>query len=236
MIPFPSSLVHGRLMKRYLRFLADVQLDDKRVVVAHCTNSGSMRSCLEQGAEVYLSPIDNPARKTKFTWEMIKINNQWVGINTSVPNRVAPELMKRNIIPGLEGYTYIRREVKVGDSRIDIYAEKPGETCFIEVKNVTLRQDNMALFPDAVTLRGQKHLKTLMELKQKGIRAVMLYVIQRMDVDAFGPAWDIDPVYSKLLQQALETGVEVIPVQLKVSPEGVSYTKLLPVRLENGVS
>lgn len=232
MIPFPFPLIHGYLIKRYKRFLADVQLDDGTVIIAHCTNSGSMKSCLEAGAEVYLSPVNDPARKTKFTWEMIKINNHWVGINTSVPNRVAPELMKLNIIPGLEGYTNIRREVKYGDSRIDIFAEKPGETCFIEIKNVTLRQDNMALFPDAITLRGQKHLKTLMELKQKGIRAVMLYVIQRVDVDAFGPAWEIDPVYSQLLWQAAETGVEIIPVQLEVSPEGVSYKDLLPVRLK----
>ena len=228
---FPLTLIHGRLIKRYKRFLADVTLDSGEVITAHCTNSGSMKSCLEEGAEVYLSPVTDPKRKTRFTWEMIKINGSWVGINTSVPNRLAFEWMKSNTIPGLEGYTEIRREVKYGDSRLDIFAQKPGETCFVEVKNVTMKEGEYALFPDAVTLRGQKHLKTLMELKSKGIRAVMLYVIQRMDINRFAPARNIDPVYAALLQQAFDAGVEIIPVQAKVSPQEIVFEKVLEVDL-----
>ena len=227
---YPVPLIHGRLIKRYKRFLADVTLGNGEVVTAHCTNSGSMKSCLEEGAEVYLSPVTDPKRKTRFTWEMIKINGSWVGINTSLPNKLAFELMKQNAIPGLEGYTEIRREVKYNESRLDIFAQKPGETCFVEVKNVTMKEGYMALFPDAVTLRGQKHLKTLMTLREKGIRAVMLYVIQRMDVEAFGPAMAIDPAYALLLREAFEKGVEVIAIQVRVSPGEVVFERVLPVR------
>lgn len=212
-----------------MRFLADIRLDTDEVVTAHCTNSGSMKSCLEEGAEVYLSPVTDPKRKTRFTWEMIKINDNWVGINTSVPNRLAFEFMKSNIIPGLEGFSEIRREVKYNNSRLDIMATKPNETCFVEVKNVTLKEGELALFPDAVTTRGQKHLQTLMELKQNGIRAVMLYVVQRIDVNAFAPAEDIDPMYAQLLRQAYSKGVEIIPIQVKVSPEKIIFNRLLEV-------
>jgi sugar fermentation stimulation protein A len=228
---YPAPLIHGQLIRRYMRFLADVTLDSGEVVTAHCTNSGSMKSCLEEGAEVYLSPVTDPKRKTRFTWEMIKINGNWVGINTSIPNILAYEFLLNNTIPGLQGYTHVKREVKIGDSRLDIFAEKPGEICFIEVKNVTLKEENMALFPDAVTLRGQKHLQTLMKIKEKGFRAVMLYVIQRMDVEAFGPAIEIDPKYASLLKKAIEKGVEVFPVQVRVNPEQITYERLLDLHL-----
>jgi sugar fermentation stimulation protein A len=232
-IEFATPLVHGHLIKRYKRFLADVKLDDGEVITAHCTNSGSMKSCLEEGARVYLSPVNDPKRKTRFTWEMIHINNGWVGINTSTPNRLAFEYITQGVIPGLTGYTQVTREVKYGDSRLDIMAQNSGETCFVEVKNVTLKEGNMALFPDAVTLRGQKHLKTLMELKDKGIRAVMLYVVQRMDVSAFGPAAAIDPVYARLLAEAFNRGVEIIPIQIDVSPQGFDFKKVLPIKLDS---
>jgi sugar fermentation stimulation protein A len=228
---YNTPLIHGRLIRRYMRFLAYVKLDSGEIVIAHCTNSGSMKSCLEEGAEVYLSPVTDPKRKTRYTWEMIKINENWVGINTSIPNILAYEFLLNNTIPGLRGYTHVKREVKIGDSRLDIYAEKPGEVCFIEVKNVTLREGNMALFPDAVTLRGQKHLQTLIKIKEQGFRAVMLYVIQRMDVEVFGPAIEIDPKYSSLLKKAMEKGVEVFPVQVRVNPEQVTYEGILDLRL-----
>lgn len=228
---FTQPLVHGRLVKRYKRFLADVILDNGELITAHCTNSGSMKSCLEEGAEVYLSPVSDPKRKTRFTWEMIKINGSWVGINTSVPNRLAYELMKTNTIPALEGYTEIKREVKYHDSRLDIFARKEGEACFVEVKNVTLKEGEYAIFPDAVTTRGQKHLQTLIKLKESGFRAVMLYVIQRADVSIFAAAHEIDPKYAELLKMAHNKGVEIIPIQVKVSPEKVVFKKVLPVQL-----
>lgn len=213
---------------RYKRFLADVTLDNGEVVTAHCTNSGSMKTCLEDGAEVFLSPVNDPNRKTKYTWEMIKINGNWIGINTSMPNLLAYHYVKNNVIPRLEGYTHIKREVTFGDSRFDLFAENDSEKCFIEVKNVTLKDGEYARFPDAKTSRGQKHLETLIKVKESGIRAVMLYIIQRTDVSIFGPAWDIDPQYSIVLQKAYEKGVEIIPFQVKVSPTCFEPIGLLP--------
>ncbi len=223
-----EQLIKGKLIRRYKRFLADVQLDTGEVIVAHCTNSGSMKTCLEEGAPVYLTPVNDPKRKTKFTWELIYINNGWIGINTSVPNKLAYEWVKSGIIDKLSGYTTVKREVKFGDSRFDIYAENQREQCFVEVKNVTMKVDSFARFPDAVTTRGLKHLETLLKVKQSGIRAVMLYVIQRMDVDYFGPARDIDPEYAKALLKVHQQGVEIIPVQVKVSPEKIEYWHELP--------
>lgn len=228
---FQKKLVHGILIKRYKRFLADVRLDDGTEVVAHCTNSGTMKSCLENGAEVYLTPVNDPKRKTKFTWEMIKINGDWIGINTGNPNNLAFEAISAGTIPELKGYTNVKREMTFGDSRFDIFAENETEKCFVEVKNVTMKEGNYALFPDAVTTRGQKHLKTLMEVKAKGMRAVMLYIIQRSDVEVFGPATKIDPDYAKALKMAVNAGVEVIAMQAKVTPEKIELVRKIPIEI-----
>ncbi len=228
---FQEKLIHGTLIKRYKRFLADVRLDDGTEVVAHCTNSGSMKSCLEDGGEVYLTLVNDPKRKTKFTWEMIKINGDWVGINTGNPNKLAFDAISAGVIPELAGYTNVKREVTFGDSRFDVFAENENEQCFVEVKNVSLKEGKYALFPDAVTTRGQKHLRTLMEVKAKGMRAVMLYIIQRSDVEIFAPAAEIDGEYAKLLKEAVDAGVEVIPMQAKVTPEKIELIKKLPFEI-----
>ncbi len=228
---FQQKLVHGTLIKRYKRFLADVKLDDGKVVVAHCTNSGTMKSCLENDAEVYLTPVNDPARKTKFTWEMIKINGDWVGINTGNPNKLAFEAISEGKIPGLENYTNVQREVKFGDSRFDVFAENTHEKCFVEVKNVTMKEGKYALFPDAVTTRGQKHLKTLEQVKAQGMRAVMLYIVQRSDVEIFAPAIEIDPEYAKKLKSAVNAGVEVIVMQTRITPEKIELIRQLPVEI-----
>lgn len=228
MMRFENALVKGKLIKRYKRFLADVELESGEVVVAHCTNSGSMKSCLEDNAPVYLTPVNDPKRKTKFTWEMIYMNDGWIGINTAIPNKLAFEAISASQIPGLENYTFVKREVTFGDSRFDIYCEKEDERCFVEVKNVSMKEGEWALFPDAVTTRGRKHLETLIEVKKEGIRAVMLYVVQRMDVTKFGPASAIDPNYAASLKRAMENGVEVIVIQINVSPDGFEIAGTLP--------
>ncbi|MCU4156958.1 DNA/RNA nuclease SfsA [Carboxylicivirga sp. A043] len=228
---FETPLIHGYLIKRYKRFLSDIRLDDGSIVVAHCTNSGSMKTCIEEGAEVYLSPAKDPKRKTRFTWEMIKLNNKWVGINTSHPNLIAFEAIKNGSIEQLRGYKHVQREVKVGNSRIDIMAQNENETCFIEVKNVTMKEGDYARFPDAVTTRGKKHLDELIQLKKEGIRAVMLYIIQRSDVSIFAPAHTIDPTYALALQEAYKLGVEIIPIRVKVTPNEIVIDKELPFDL-----
>lgn len=224
---YSQALVHGKLIRRYKRFLAEAELDSGERVTAHCTNSGSMKTALEEGAEVYLSPVNDPKRKTRFTWEMIKINGDWVGINTHIPNLLAYELISAGQLEGLQNYPQVRREVKYGDSRFDILAENMQEKCFVEVKNVTMKSGSQALFPDAVTSRGRKHLNTLMKVKENGSRAVMLYVIQRRDVKEFAAAKSIDPDYANTLKEAAQKGVEVIPLRVRVTPKGIYKDRIL---------
>lgn len=228
---FEQKLIHGKLIKRYKRFLADIELDNGETVIAHCTNSGSMKSCLEEGAEVYLTPVNNPKRKTKFTWEMIKMNGDWIGVNTGNPNKLAYEAVSTGLIDGLMGYTEVKREVTWGDSRFDLMANNEHQTCFIEVKNVTMKEGCFARFPDAVTSRGRKHLETLINVKKAGMRAAMLYVVQRTDVSMFAPADKIDPEYGKALRKAIENGVEIFVVQAKVTPQSIDIVRLLPMQL-----
>ena len=228
---FKEKLVHGNLIRRYKRFLADIKLDNGEIVVAHCTNSGSMKSCIVEGAEVFLTPVNDPKRKTRFTWEMIKINESCVGINTHNPNTLVYEEIKAGNLPGLEGYDFVQREVKFGDSRFDVYAENSREKCFVEVKNVTYKNGNFALFPDAVTSRGLKHLLTLKKVKEEGLRAVMVYVIQRTDVTEFAPAKQIDPKYAQALKEVFNVGVEIIPLQVLVTPEEIKIHKIIPFQL-----
>jgi sugar fermentation stimulation protein A len=228
---FKTQLVPGKLVKRYKRFLADVELDNGTVVTTHCTNSGSMKSCIEAEAPVMLTHHNDSKRKTQYTWEMIFINNGWIGINTSIPNILAYEAIRDQKIRKLNNYSSVKREVKIGDSRLDIYAENESEKCFVEVKNVTLKEGKYALFPDAVTTRGLKHLKTLMEIKKKGMRAVMLYIIQRTDVVIFAPAKEIDPAYADTLYEAFKNGVEVIPLQAEVNPKEIKIIQEIPFLL-----
>ena len=228
---FQATLVHGKLLKRYKRFLADIELDNGEVVTAHCTNTGSMKSCIEIGAEVYLSPTNNPLRKTKFTWEMIKINGDWVGINTNNPNQLAFEAISKHEIPELSGYTEVFREVKWEDSRFDIMAKNETETCFFEVKNVSMKEGDFALFPDAITLRGRKHLETLIRVKKAGMRAIMLYIVQRCDVSKFSTAKEIDPEYSETLKKAITNGVEIFVIQAKVTPTSITINKRIPFEM-----
>ncbi len=162
---------------------------------------------------------------------MIYINNGWIGVNTSMPNMLAFEAVRDGAIKNLKGYTSVIREVKFEDSRFDLFAENDNEKCFIEVKNVTMKDGDYAAFPDAVTTRGRKHLNTLIEVKKQGIRAVMLYIIQRMDIEIFTPAKDIDPEYAETLMKAYKAGVEIIPVQAEVTPEKIELIRELPFEL-----
>ncbi len=223
---FDHPLIPGRLIRRYQRFLADIELDDGAVVTAHCPNSGSMLSCNAPGSEVRLSFHDNPSRKYPHTWEMIKVNSIWVGINTQVPNRLLDEAVLRNELAEFSEYHEVIREPKVGPhSRLDLLLRAGDRRCFVEIKNVTLVEDRVALFPDAVTARGNKHLMELMELKRKGHRAVIVFIIQRIDGQYFQPASHIDPVYSATLWEAYRNGVEVLAYRAMVTPEAIELER-----------
>jgi len=235
---FETPLIRGKLIKRYKRFLTDVELSDGTVVVAHCANSGSMLSVNDCGAEVWLSPATNPKRKLKYTWELVKIGAAMVGINTQHPNRIVDEAIAAGKIPELLGYQSQRREVKYGkNSRIDILLESPDRPpCYVEVKNTTMRRDLSpgapAEFPDAVTARGTKHLVELGDMVEQGHRAVMFYLVQRDDGDAFTIAADIDPTYSATLKTARQRGVEVIAYGCHVSPESIEINAPVEIRLQ----
>ena len=228
---FTSPLIPGILLSRYKRFLADIRLDSGEIVIAHCPNSGSMKSCKQPGSRVYLSFHDKPSRKLKYTWEMIESNNSWVGINTGHPNKLVIEAIKNDHIKELKGYSNIKSEVKLGaHSRIDIVLEKSDEICYVEVKNVSLMENGQARFPDAVTQRGQKHLKELMNVVKQGHRGVIFFVVQREDTSSFSPADDIDPTYGELLRKAVHTGgVEALVYQAEVSPQEIKLS--IPLRI-----
>jgi sugar fermentation stimulation protein A len=228
---FSSRLIRGTLVQRYKRFLADVRLANGEVVTAHCTNTGSMLGCKEPGSLVYLSRSENKGRKLAYTWEMIQIDRQWVGINTMHPNRLVAEAVGAGTIPELRGYGIIRREVKVSaHSRLDLCLEGDDGCCFVEVKNVTLSFDRAAAFPDAVSERATKHLKELMRLKRQGHRAAVVFVIQRGDCEYFRPADEIDPDYGRWFRRAVKAGVEPLPYVAKVSPKGIMMTKKLAMK------
>lgn len=233
---FPDPLIRGRLIKRYKRFLTDVELDDGSVVVAHCANSGSMESVKDPGAEVWLSPARNPDRKLKFTWELIRIGETLVGINTSLPNLIVSEAIENGVVDELMGYASLRREVKYGkNSRIDILLEDDAKPkCYVEVKNTTMRrnlENGPAEFPDAVTSRGAKHLVELSDMVRDGHRAVMFYLVQREDADAFTVADDIDPTYAGELAKAMKAGVEVVCYACTLSPDEIMVSRKIPVSL-----
>lgn len=232
---FHAPLIEGVLLQRYKRFLADVRLPSGEVVLAHCANSGSMLSVKEPGAKVWLSPAADPARKLRYTWELIEVNGAMVGINTGLPNRIVAEAIAAGEIKELTGYDSLKREQKYGkNSRIDILLESPGRPpCYVEVKNVTMRRGftpaHKAEFPDSVTARGAKHLVEMADMVRTGARAVMFYLVQRTDCDELSIAGDIDPAYDKGLRTALAAGVEAIGYACDVSPAGVAVTR--PVKL-----
>ena len=215
----PQPLIEGRLVRRYKRFLADVELNDGTLVTAHTPNTGSMQQCAEPGQAVLLSKSNNPKRKLAWSWELVQVNNSWVDINTHRANRVVEEALRTNVIPEFQDYT-VRPEFPFAHSRIDFMLEGNNEKVLLEVKNVTLCcQPGLACFPDAVTKRGQKHLRDLVEAKREGWRAVIFFLVQRGEAESFTPADHIDPEYGQLLREAVACGVEALAYLTVISSE-----------------
>ncbi len=263
---FTAPLLHGRLIRRYKRFLADVELNhpipgleagtSAHIITAHCPNSGSMKGLDTPGNPVVVSRSDKPGRKLAYTLELVQVAGKWVGINTSrsnhivhealvamqgnglpesesVPAPAAPALETQSAIPQLAGYSSIVTEKKYGvNSRIDILLEDPNlGKCYVEVKNVTMAKGETAMFPDAVTARGTKHLHELMQMVAEGHRAVMFYLVQREDCRHFMPAAHIDPVYAATLAQARSAGVETICYSCNISPDGIWVARPIPITM-----
>lgn len=232
---FPRPLVSGTLIRRYKRFLADVRLDDGTEITAHCPNSGSLLGCREEGLRVYLLDSENPERKLRFTWVLVKVGKAFVNVETNIPNRIVYEAAVAGAIPELAGYADARREVAYGkNSRIDLLLEnRAGDSrpCYVEVKSTTMAEGNLALFPDAVTERGRKHLVELQAMVKKGARAVQFFVCSRTDITHLRPADAIDPEYGRELRRAAKNGVEVMAWRAKVNSREIDLEMPVPVDL-----
>ena len=219
---FNKKLLQGTLIKRYKRFFVDIKYKNK-TITAHCPNSGSMMGLLNKGNNVWFSESDNPKRKLKYTLQIVVVNNIPVGINTHLSNKIVFESLINKKIKNLIRFTNIKSEAKFSDNtRFDFLISNNKEKCFLEVKNVTLlRQDNIAEFPDAITSRGTKHLKELINAKRKGYESYMLYLIQRDDCNFFKIANDIDEEYKNTFDEALNNGVKMLCYDCKLNNEEI---------------
>jgi sugar fermentation stimulation protein A len=234
---FARPLISGRLIQRYKRFLADVELESGDMVTAHCANPGAMLGLKTPGSRVWLSLSDNASRKLKHSWEVVEADfgrgPEYVGVNTAHPNAIVAEAIANGFFPEFAAWPRLRREVKYGrNSRVDILLERDdGPPCYVEVKNVhMMRRPGLAEFPDSVTARGAKHLGELAQMVAGGARAVMVYLIQ-MEADEFALAADIDPAYAKAFAAAHAAGVEAIAVVCKVDPQGINVCGRTQMRL-----
>lgn len=227
---FPATL-----LKRYKRFLADVRLADGTELTVHTPNTGSMLGCADPGMRIWLRDTQNPARKYRYSWEMSEtatgIN---IGVNTMISNQLVTEAIGAGVITELQGYEQILSEVPYGqeNSRIDLLLKNDGQDCYVEIKNVTAADAaGRAMFPDAVSRRGAKHLRELKAMVETGKRAVIFFSIQRGDVTAFRPATEIDPHYATTLAEAVAAGVEVLVYRAEVCPAEIYLANRLPLEL-----
>ncbi len=227
----PAPLLEGILLQRYKRFFTDIELADGSVVVAHTPNTGSMQQCAVPGHQVLISKTDDPKRKLKYTLELIRVGAHWVDTHTQRSNRLVEEALRNGWIAGLRDYR-VTPEFKIGDSRIDFLLETADEKVLVEVKNVTLlRGETTACFPDAVTIRGQKHLRELLAARQQGYRSVIFFLVQRGEATEFSPADEIDPEYGRLLREVVAGGVEALAYKTLVTPVENRVQQQIPVVL-----
>lgn len=234
MLSYASSLVEATFLRRYKRFLADVEMEDGRVITAHCANTGSMRGCLEDRAPCRLSFHDNPKRKLQWSLEQICVAGHWIMVNTAKPNHVVEAAIRAGTVPELAGYACVERERKTGQSRLDLRLSEhvtESQVAWVEIKNVTMREGRHARFPDAVTKRGTKHLRELTALVREGTRAVLFFHVGTSGVTEVHPADEIDPDYGEALRQAASAGVELLAYVCSMNAQQLWLTRRLPVVL-----
>jgi len=232
---FEPPLEPARLIRRYKRFLADVELPSGKVITVHTPNTGAMTGCAEPGSTVWLRDVDNPKRKYRYSWEMTEnLAGVMVGVHTGITNTLVAEGIKSGVVTQLQGYGSLRQEVKYGEegSRIDLLLTQhaDGRACYVEIKNVTTcDEQGYGYFPDAVSTRASKHLRELMAMVAQGQRAVIFFCVQRGDVARVRPADEVDALYGKTLRQALAAGVEALAYRARVTPGEIVLEKALPV-------
>lgn len=230
---FPVELIEGRLLKRYKRFLSDIELSTGELITAHCPNTGSMKRCQQDNARVWVSESDNPKRKLTYTWELVEVDEQYLAcINTGYPNKLVGEAIANGVVTELVGYAEQKAEVKYGEkSRIDwLLTGDDGRKCYVEVKNVTLlEEDGLGYFPDAVTDRGRKHLYELAKMVEEGHRAVMFFCVSHTGISSVTPAAHIDKKYAKAFVEVVEKGVEVIAYQVAIDSQEMTIVRSVSV-------
>lgn len=232
LVKLPQPMMRGTLIRRYKRFLADIELETGETIIAHCANPGAMTGLNMPGLPVWVSKSSNPKRKLAWNFELVALDTGLVGINTAYPNKIVGEALAAKNIPELAAYGTHKAEVKYGEnSRIDFLLSEPGlPDCYLEVKNVHLcRRAGLAEFPDSTTTRGAKHLKELSRMVQTGHRAINLYLVQRTDCESFSLAADIDPAYAKAFNAARHIGVEILCYACTITPEEVLLSNTLPI-------
>jgi len=234
-LQFSTPYIPATLIRRYKRFLADVELDHGEVVTVHTPNTGAMLGVATPGMRVWLRDTQSSSRKYRYSWEISEPDEQvYVGVHTGLVNALVREAIEDETVSELQGYRQIRQEVRYGEenSRIDLLLEGHHQHCYVEIKNVTARDSQAcAIFPDAVSVRGQKHLRELMRVVESGHRAVIFYCIQRSDIEQFRPAAEIDGHYANLLRLATGKGVEILAYKASVSPQQISLTQAVPVQI-----
>ncbi|MBA0219180.1 DNA/RNA nuclease SfsA [Pectobacterium brasiliense] len=230
---YTPRLQPARLIKRYKRFLADVVTPEGETLTLHCANTGAMTGCATPGDTVWYSTSDNPKRKYAQSWELTETQqNHWVCVNTLRANTLLYEALLENRIEELAGYPDVKTEVKYGteNSRVDLLLQAPDRIdCYIEVKSVTLLQHECGYFPDAVTLRGQKHLRELQQMVANGKRAVLFFAVLHSGIQQVSPARHIDPRYAELFTEAQRAGVEILCYGSTLCPDGITLTHKLPL-------
>lgn len=222
----------GTLIKRYKRFLADIALPDGTELTVHCPNSGAMRGCSAPGSPVIISKSDNPKRKYAWTLEMVQEDGVWIGVNTGMTNKLVHEALVSGVIDAFGPIMSVQPEIKVSDrSRLDFLLQTEQGPVYVEVKNCSLVEQGKAMFPDAITARGTKHLHELARLldRDKGIRAAVLFCVQRADGQCFAPARHIDPVYADTLVEVEKQGVQVLAYRAEVCPDEVCIVSAMEI-------
>lgn len=226
-----SELIIGRLVSRYKRFFADIELENSEVITAHCANTGPMTGVCKLGSPVLVSYHPSPKRKLAYSWEAIYLDEQWIGINTSIPNRVIGHMLDRHLLPELEPYNTVKSEIAYGNekSRIDFLLTNGDDTSqktYVEVKNTTWSMGSLALFPDTITTRGQKHIRELMSVLAEDTSAALIFFINRGDCDRFAAGAEADPEYARLLKEAIAKGVKILPCRFAIEPPKITYLGL----------
>lgn len=241
LLKYETPMNQGRFVRRYKRFLADVERSDGSIITIHCPNTGSMKNCAEPGDQVWFSTASNKDRKYPHTWELVRTaRGHYIGINTSRANQLVKVAIQNDVIAELHGYASLTNEVKYGAerSRIDFLLEGHPElpACFVEVKSVTLLEAPVSrrtgYFPDAISSRGTRHLRELMHMVEAGNRAMLLYCVQHSGIQAVRPAGHIDPAYAEGLREAVDKGVEVVAYKARMSPFGSRLWRSVPVHMD----